>query len=58
MAPKLAAQLSRGAWITVGLLWVVGLLNCLDRLVITAMREPIVASMVRQSVNERYSATA
>jgi MFS transporter, Spinster family, sphingosine-1-phosphate transporter len=38
-------QVPRAAWIAVGLLWVVGLLNYLDRLVITAMREPIVASV-------------
>src|SRR5207237_845123 len=38
-------HLPRAAWIAVGLLWGVGLLNYLDRLVITAMREPIVASV-------------
>lgn len=45
MTPKAVSHLARGAWITVGLLWFVGLLNYLDRLVITAMREPIVASI-------------
>jgi len=45
VTPNLATKLARGAWVTVGLLWFVGLLNYLDRLVITAMREPIVASI-------------
>jgi MFS family permease len=45
MMPRLTAQVPRAAWVAVGLLWVVGLLNYLDRLVITAMREPIVASV-------------
>ena len=33
------------AWLTVGLLWVVALLNYLDRLMITAMRDPIKADV-------------
>ncbi|MDB6092830.1 MAG: major facilitator superfamily 1 [Verrucomicrobia bacterium] len=36
---------SRVAWATVALLWVVALLNYLDRLVITTMREPILADI-------------
>jgi MFS family permease len=45
LSPRLAAPLARGAWIAVGLLWFVGMLNYLDRLVITAMREPVIASI-------------
>lgn len=37
--------LPRAAWIAVGLLWVVGLLNYLDRNIISTMREPIVVSV-------------
>ncbi len=33
------------AWLTVGLLWVVALLNYLDRLMITTMRDPIKADI-------------
>ncbi|MDB6058823.1 MAG: major facilitator superfamily 1 [Verrucomicrobiales bacterium] len=33
------------AWVVVGLLWVVALLNYLDRLMITTMRDPIVAAI-------------
>jgi MFS family permease len=40
-----SATLPRLAWITVALLWVVGLLNYLDRLVITTMHDPIVAAV-------------
>ncbi len=36
---------NRAAWIAVGLLWVVALLNYLDRLVITSMREPILVDI-------------
>lgn len=39
------ASPTRLAWITVALLWVVGMLNYLDRLVITTMHDPIVASV-------------
>lgn len=39
------ASLPRFAWLTVALLWVVGLLNYVDRLVITAMHDPIVAAV-------------
>lgn len=35
----------RAAWLAVALLWVVAMLNYLDRLVITSMREPIVADI-------------
>ena len=42
---RVTAQVTRSAWLAVALLWVVGLLNYLDRLVITSMREPIVASV-------------
>ena len=35
----------RAAWLAVGLLWFVALLNYLDRLVITTMRESVVASV-------------
>jgi predicted MFS family arabinose efflux permease len=31
------------AWLVVGLLWVVAFLNYLDRILITSMRDPIVA---------------
>lgn len=37
--------LAKRAWLTVGLLWVVALLNYLDRLMITTMRDPIEASI-------------
>src|SRR3954467_8423673 len=36
---------NRAAWIAVGLLWFVALLNYLDRLVITTMRESVIASV-------------
>jgi len=42
---KIGVVTSRTAWIVVGLLWFVGLLNYLDRLVITTMRESVVASV-------------
>lgn len=38
-------RLSRWAWIAVGLLWVSALLNYLDRLAITTMRESVIASV-------------
>ncbi len=42
-----AAQALVGrAWLTVGLLWLVALLNYLDRLMITTMRDPIKADIV------------
>ncbi len=34
---------SRYAWLVVGLLWIVAFLNYLDRILITSMRDPIVA---------------
>ena len=34
------------AWLTVGLLWVVAMLNYLDRLMITTMRDPLKADIV------------
>ncbi|MEI6715119.1 MAG: MFS transporter [Verrucomicrobiota bacterium] len=34
-------KLPTGAWLVVGLLWLVALLNYLDRLMLTTMREPI-----------------
>ena len=37
---------SRYAWLVVALLWLVGMLNYLDRLLITTMRDPIVADIV------------
>lgn len=40
-----SAPLVPGAWLTVGLLWFVALLNYLDRLMITAMRDPIKADI-------------
>ena len=40
-----SAPLLPGAWLTVGLLWFVALLNYLDRLMITAMRDPIKADI-------------
>src|SRR5438046_2183014 len=39
-APGISASTKR-AWLIVGLLWVVALLNYLDRLMITTMRDPI-----------------
>src|SRR3954467_11896175 len=44
-ASQAVEHVRRGAWIAVGLLWVVALLNYLDRLVITTMRESVVASV-------------
>lgn len=41
MSPKLSSR----AWLTVGLLWVVALLNYLDRLIITSMRDPLKADI-------------
>ena len=38
-------KILKGAWLVVGLLWVVALLNYLDRLTITTMREPIKQSI-------------
>ncbi|PST83568.1 MFS transporter [Pedobacter yulinensis] len=38
-----ATQLSPYAWLIVGLLWIVAFLNYLDRILITSMRDPIVA---------------
>ena len=42
---KASAGLVRGAWRVVALLWVVALLNYLDRLMITAMRDPLKADI-------------
>lgn len=42
---SIAGTPARLAWVTVALLWVVGLLNYLDRLVITTMHDPIIASV-------------
>src|SRR2546421_5340084 len=43
---KVAARTSaRAAWLVVGLLWVVALLNYLDRLIITTLRDPIRAEL-------------
>ena len=36
-------KVSRYAWLIVGLLWIVAFLNYLDRILITSMRDPIVA---------------
>ena len=41
----MANSSSRWPWIIVGLLWVVAMLNYLDRLLIASMREPIEASI-------------
>jgi len=41
----MAKSSPRWPWIIVGLLWVVAMLNYLDRLLITSMREPIEASI-------------
>ncbi|EEF62354.1 MFS transporter [Pedosphaera parvula] len=43
-APGISA-VTRRAWLVVGLLWVVALLNYLDRLMITTMRDPIKAAI-------------
>lgn len=42
---KISANVSSRAWLVVGLLWFVALLNYLDRLMITTMRDPIKASI-------------
>jgi MFS family permease len=42
---KTWADVSRRAWLVVGLLWLVALLNYLDRLMITTMRDPIKAAI-------------
>ncbi len=39
------STLAPRAWLTVGLLWVVALLNYLDRLMITSMRDPLKADI-------------
>jgi MFS family permease len=39
------SRVGRAAWLAVGLLWFVALLNYLDRLVITTMRESVIASV-------------
>ncbi|WP_129714715.1 MFS transporter [Pedobacter sp. SYP-B3415] len=39
----LSAKLNPYAWLVVGLLWIVAFLNYLDRILITSMRDPIVA---------------
>ena len=42
---KIEPKVTRYAWLVVGLLWVVAMLNYLDRLMITSMREWIVADI-------------
>ncbi len=42
---KQDSKLTRYAWIVVALLWVVAVLNYLDRLMLTTMRDPIKASI-------------
>lgn len=42
---RLVPSVPRAAWLAVVLLWFVGLLNYLDRLAITSMREPIVSAV-------------
>jgi predicted MFS family arabinose efflux permease len=42
---KLPLKPTQGAWVAVALLWFVAVLNYLDRLVITTVREPIVAEI-------------
>src|SRR5687768_8145356 len=44
-AMKTNANAAAYAWMVVGLLWLVALLNYLDRLIITTMREPIKESI-------------
>ena len=44
-AMKTETNVTRYAWLVVGLLWVVAMLNYLDRLMITSMREWIVADI-------------
>src|SRR5687767_10146615 len=39
------SRVTRYAWVVVALLWLVALLNYLDRLMITTMRDPIKASI-------------
>src|SRR4051812_24483501 len=45
MTTEIIRRGRRVAWLVVGLLWFVGLLNYLDRLVITTMRESVVAAV-------------
>jgi MFS family permease len=45
LASHLKTVLASRAWLTVALLWVVALLNYLDRLIITTMRDPIKADI-------------
>jgi MFS family permease len=45
MTRRAAASSSAYAWLVVALLWVVAMLNYLDRLAITTMRDPIVAEL-------------
>jgi MFS transporter, Spinster family, sphingosine-1-phosphate transporter len=42
---KFSAHVAGRAWLVVGLLWFIALLNYLDRLMITTMRDPIKASI-------------
>ncbi len=42
---RLSSVLAGRAWLTVALLWVIALLNYLDRLMITTMRDPIKADI-------------
>ena len=39
------SSLATRAWLTVGLLWVVALLNYLDRLMITSLHDPLKADI-------------
>src|SRR3954466_10031927 len=45
MSKAVSPHVNRAAWVVVGLLWFVAVLNYLDRLVITTMRESVVASV-------------
>ena len=45
-SPNATVKPSTYAWVVVGLLWVVALLNYLDRLMITTMRDPIKQSII------------
>jgi len=39
------SKLPKGAWLVVGLLFLIGALNYLDRIMITTMRSSIIAAM-------------
>ena len=49
-------RLNRAAWLVVGLLWVVALLNYLDRQLVVTMSQPIKADL-RKSIGKEAGAT-